>query len=1761
MRYMKTSATTKIWILLLVIASLISNLNAQWSGSGTLADPYLINNETDFIAFKDKVNHWQTPLTYSGVYFKLMSDLNLPNNFGTIGSYDIRRFEGNFDGNGHTITGVLLNGHGGALFRMVGPGVVISNLTIDGASTTTTGGNQGALIGMDYGLAGTVVTVINCHVKNTTINAGNQYNSGGMIGSMTGDLILQNSSVSNVTVSGAGQIGGIVGNVAGNATIENVTANNSPVTGTGSNVGGLVGRVTAGLAITGCSNNNSTTVTIKGGSGVGGLVGAVGGGISTATQNTIDHIAVIGTGNGVGGMFGNITGNANVSNCLAKNSAASGAPYQGGGIIGNIAGNLTLQNSSVSNGNISGGSQIGGVVGRIGNGNGIIEKATVRNTSASGTGSNVGGIVGYVQNGNLTITGSSNRATGTQTVSGDGGVGGLVGYISKGTCTASRDTVDNVPVTGLGYGIGGVFGWITGEATFTDIIQINGNVSSTGNNAVGGILGDVGKPSSNDTIKFINCSSMGSAISGKEHIGGISGMIRENLWARNCHSNNSVDGISISGAANTYYTGGLFGSIYENGDIEDVSHTNGTIAGCEMVGGIVGGANGSKMRIVNARKTGGSITAASKISARVGSIIGKTEGISELRNCYGETDVKATAVEGKYAGGIIGTVFGSTNLYDCQFKGTVEGAISIGGLIGSIGSVDRGSLEVGDAAIYASNSVSYLVNSTSIKGDSAVGGLIGSVGVYLTSAQEAAYAGQNVGTLSYQGNATTTSVISNAITGKQDVGGLVGLVKGTANINNASVNAPITVSKKNGGGLCGYVSGKTTISISSHSGLLTQTNSVDNVGGIAGNIQDTLILNTVAHTGNISGRDNIGGFAGNVGDVFEVNNSPIGTTNAFITISGRSNIGGFAGYVGGKTTVNTSNSYSAISASGDNAGGMCGSVLSKTNISNSSHSGTVTGTGVGSDNAGGIVGVIYEELTLTNVSHTGDISANDNVGGLVGNVEGVFNISGSSVGTSNSLININGASKVGGLAGYVGEATVIETTNVYSNINLTGAKGGGLCGAVADQTNISLSSHTGTVNGTEYLGGVVGEVDSDVKFEDVIHTGNVSGTTNVGGFGGYITGGVSSLEGCSSVGKIYSSGNYVGGLFGQIGGACTIHKKSHFKGKIIGTDFVGGFIGRGNGALTISNVSQDADSISGRNVVGGFVGVANNIINIDSAYVVGNLYATGDTIGGMIALHSGTKNVKIKNSYYEGDVIQGVGSIGGFVGSAISSGQTVIDSCYTHIKEIKATGNYIGGLIGQSGSANSLKITNSFNDGDRIDGKGTITGANYMGGLVGNIANNNSSIVSSFNRSHVNGQRYIGGLLGYTKIATTISHSYNTGNVNGTTGDAGGIIGYNLGTVNLQSVYNIGKVSGGSNLGAIAGIKGTITGTNHYTVPCVANGLSGYNGTVKRADYLSSPDFATLLGTPFRYVQYSLPKLPITNHLFVGVVSDSLDSAPIYCAYDVSIGKDFNITFSDPIVRLKDNDQKIRVYPSASYSINNLTKDHLIIPYYSYSLYGTVFPFVKTNDPIFDSAFVITATLYKVPDASANSAVKRMKAIANSTPLAVDTLLYYDGRIYIPGTPKNPGDFEQTNNPGKTINWAMLDKTVGTIDNSTVKRDSIPTKPVGYYNFNDVPGGEYILQISRQGYLVRYAKITVSQDDTLGHREILAGDVNHTNEIDGEDMSLLIEHYSNYGDSKYNPKFDFNGDKKIDAKDYTILMYNIAASYCIYKETNDWLTE
>ena len=267
-------------------------------GTGEKADPYVIADSKDLAQLAANTN--DESIDYDGKYFELANDLDLNNKEWTPISSNLAadKYGINFDGKGHKITGLNVNG--------------------------------------DYslynaGLFGHCKSIKNLHVQGSVSSMAESGNVGGIVGQIKIDgtdtpTIASNCSFEG-SVKGYNVIGGLIGCTSGNYSRIEGCKNSATVQlriGPPSTraVGGLIGKASS-IYVESCYNTGIIT-NDKGGDSsdatVGGLVGA---GVSEDTPCGIHNCYNIGsiTEYEKAAAVGSLTGDKGVSkanNCFVK---------------------------------------------------------------------------------------------------------------------------------------------------------------------------------------------------------------------------------------------------------------------------------------------------------------------------------------------------------------------------------------------------------------------------------------------------------------------------------------------------------------------------------------------------------------------------------------------------------------------------------------------------------------------------------------------------------------------------------------------------------------------------------------------------------------------------------------------------------------------------------------------------------------------------------------------------------------------------------------------------------------------------------------------------------------------------------------------------------------------------------------------------------------------------------------------------------------------------------------------------------------------------------------------------------------------------------------------------------------------------------------------------------------------------------------------------------------------------------------------------
>lgn len=521
-----------------------------------------------------------------------------------------------------------------------------------------------------------------------------------------------------------------------------------------------------------------------------------------------------------------------------------------------------------------------------------------------------------------------------------------------------------------------------------------------------------------------------SIVSGSSNVGGIIGV--------NTSTVSNI--VNATGVVGTNNIGGLVG---DNSNSVTNGRNNGTITGNTNVGGLVGdnGQNAVLTDLVNAEAA--DIIGVTNVGGIAGSnagtiTTGKADDEDEKANLINRGSITGHTYVGGVAGTNSGTIINANN--DVELNADKDGAQYFGGIAGE----NTGTIE------NATNTAN--VNAA---GANYVGGIVG----------------LNKGTLNGSSN-------KGSVTGLNFVGGVAG--KNVAAIKGTLTNGELTTIKN---------SGKVTAEKGGAGGI---------VGVNSGAINNVHLISEGTVTGTNSDQESgTGGIFGiNEGDI---TNSVLENTEG--TVSGVSNTGGLIGINSGKISQTSLKNVADIEVSGNvqNIGGLIGKNTGEIEGGRDEadsyykyqiyNNGTITVTGKG-ENIGGLIGYNTTE-TINGVEQTGSLTAgyntgaikaenSTNVGGIVGNNEGIVDQVFNTVMTADGTGAITGGTNVGGLVG-TNSGTL---SNAYNTTAVNGAEGstGNAVGVndgkdakvnfVYDVTNTKnklIGKNAGSVNGSYAL--------------------------------------------------------------------------------------------------------------------------------------------------------------------------------------------------------------------------------------------------------------------------------------------------------------------------------------------------------------------------------------------------------------------------------------------------------------------------------------------------------------------------------------------------------------------------------------------------------------------------------------------------------------------------------------------------------------------
>jgi hypothetical protein len=243
-------------VFVLLVAQAIPAAYAKESG---------IDHDSEWTAISTAAQLAGLTLKNTTVKYYLANDIDLTEvdygNWTPVGTSS-DPFQGTFDGNGHTISGLKFNDSSYAgLFGYVS-GATIENLTISGSTVTSTSNYAGAVAAYASGST----KILNCRVEDTTVKSGG-FAAGGIVGYLTvgsgSTTTISQCAVKGGTItSGSNSAGGIVGYIPINGTTnisESFCDEKTSVTAKTGAAGGIVGYTKGVTVISNCYNLASVT--------------------------------------------------------------------------------------------------------------------------------------------------------------------------------------------------------------------------------------------------------------------------------------------------------------------------------------------------------------------------------------------------------------------------------------------------------------------------------------------------------------------------------------------------------------------------------------------------------------------------------------------------------------------------------------------------------------------------------------------------------------------------------------------------------------------------------------------------------------------------------------------------------------------------------------------------------------------------------------------------------------------------------------------------------------------------------------------------------------------------------------------------------------------------------------------------------------------------------------------------------------------------------------------------------------------------------------------------------------------------------------------------------------------------------------------------------------------------------------------------------------------------------------------------------------
>ncbi len=318
-------------------------IKVSFEGEGSASAPYLIKSYSDLQALSQSVEQGNT---YLGKYFALASDLDLSQvpvtEYIPIGN-SAYPFSATFDGRGHTISGLRIDGKGYpyiGIFGWIGSKGKVTNLKLNRFMAIGSGAEIGCLTGRNEGV------IENITVTNSILQTHGLL-TGGICGASLNGTI-RNSSFHG-QLDGMGSVAGIVGQASGSEVTGCTVSGQLTLSGfIGTSARDLAG--IAGVFTSGTMKDCLVSGILSDTYGRGAVGGIAGRSLGKSTySNCLNSAAISGrsasaeTDTYIGGIFG-LTSSATINDCQNAGSIIASGTCK---YVGGLAGQLSIAYSHV----------------------------------------------------------------------------------------------------------------------------------------------------------------------------------------------------------------------------------------------------------------------------------------------------------------------------------------------------------------------------------------------------------------------------------------------------------------------------------------------------------------------------------------------------------------------------------------------------------------------------------------------------------------------------------------------------------------------------------------------------------------------------------------------------------------------------------------------------------------------------------------------------------------------------------------------------------------------------------------------------------------------------------------------------------------------------------------------------------------------------------------------------------------------------------------------------------------------------------------------------------------------------------------------------------------------------------------------------------------------------------------------------------------------------------------------------------------------